>query len=290
MLSQPGNCHDDDSNSDLESDLSCVPQLDGQLASPFSPITSQQPPITVSLVRNAPYTLNKEKQLTRLGQNASIANFTIDQTGPTNINIQCSTGFYQLVAKPTLSGLLAPNLTVKGVPVFCSDEVTPKLDQMRRNVNAVLHFKVGNKEQQESATVHLHHTQQKVQVQGRAAPWFVENVLKNIFEEEAKNNELNIRHVNHQASTVAAGRHVDSSSSASSRLCFHCKKMIRTNAKLVSVCGNCCNSFHNSKTSPCFTSHACGGTVPPRSSSSNIFGEISMNKNLYYSECFRKFE
>ena len=142
---------------------------------------------------------------------------------------------------------------------------------MKRNVNALLHFKVLIKDQQESATVHLHHTQQKVQVQGRAAPWFVENVLKDIFDKEAKNKELSIREINHQASTVATGIQAESSSSVVSKSCSHCKKLFRSNTKLVSSCNNCCGSFHNSKTSPCFISHVCGGpsvTTPISSSSS----------------------
>ena len=120
--------------------------------------------------RNAPYTLNKDKQMLQLAKNATIADFEIDISSPTNVNIQCSSGFYQLVAKPVISALLVPNLTVSSIPVSCSDSVTPKLDQLKRNVNVVLHFKVGGKENQESATVHLHHTQQKVQIQGLAAP------------------------------------------------------------------------------------------------------------------------
>ena len=112
-----------------------------------------------------------------LVKNASIDNFFIESTTPTNVNIQCYSGFYQLVAKPVLSSLLEPNQSVLGVPISCSDPITPKLDQLKRNVNAVLHFKVGQSERQEIATVLLHNTQQKVQIQGGAAPWFADNVL-----------------------------------------------------------------------------------------------------------------
>ena len=71
---------------------------------------------------------------------------------------------------------------------------------MRRDTNVVIHFKVGQKECQESATVHLHHTQQKVQVQGRAAPWFVDSVLKERFESEAKDKEFSIKNLNSRIS------------------------------------------------------------------------------------------
>ena len=253
---------------DIDSPL---PQLDG-LCDGLDldlPGSSSQ----ISMVTNipaAPYTLNKEKQLTRLSKNALITDFTIDATSSTNINIQCSSGFYQLVAKPTLSSLLVPNLTIKGVPIHCSDSITPKLDQLRRNVNAVLHFKAVLGDQQESATVHLHHTQQKVQVQGRAAPWFVDNVLKDTFVKEAKDRELNIRQINSQLSTSSTKpSHTDPSFPDQSKSCPYCKKSFRANNKSLSRCGNCCHTFHNSRNSPCFNSHVCLAALgsPPVSSS-----------------------
>ena len=258
--------HLDSKHKEVSSDDDlAMPQFDGP--NDNTDLKSLSPCSRTSLpnnVRAAPYTLNKEKQLSRLGRNATISAFNIDETSPTNINIQCSSGFYQLVAKPTLSNLLVPNLTVRGVPITCSDSITPKLDQMMRNVNAVLHFKVVLGGQQESATVHLHHTQQKVQVQGRGAPWFVENVLKETFEKGAKDRELNIRQINSQLSASSSNtRHVGSTPSDLIRPCPQCKKQIRPNTKLLSMCGNCHQTLHNSKSNPCFLSHVCRVSTSP---------------------------
>ena len=238
-----------------------IQQCDGNdsLMSLDTASNTSEPPVKV---RNAPYVLNKEKQISKLVRNSSLTNFEIEVTGPTNVNIQCSTGFYQLVAKPVLQGLLVPNLVVGGLAVSCSDPVTPKLDQLQRNVNTVLHFKVNINGEQESATIHLHHTQQKIQVQGRAAQWFVDNVLHETFNKEAKENELNIRSINTKvgASLTKQSRAATMTESASN--CFHCKKQFRNRAQAKSspsFCANCSQNFHNTKANPCLLLHVCSG-------------------------------
>ena len=267
----------DSENGDF--DVSDIMQIDGNVS--IESIESQnshyQPLTSSACIRTAPYTLNKEKQLSRLGRNAALNDFDIDVNSDTNINIQCSSGFYQVVAKPTIASLLVPGLSVAGVPVYCSDPINPKLDQMKRNVNAVVHFKVGEKDHQESATIHLHHTQQKVQVQGRAAHWFVYNVLKDIFEKEAENQELSIRNVNNQLNTGTAK--LRNSSSSASKSCSHCNKQLRT--KSLSICISCCQSFHNSKTSPCFQSHPCNAVQLAKNPSQTTI--ISSTSSISYS-------
>ena len=93
--------------------------------------------------RQAPYTLNRDKQMARLERNSSIDDFTIDVNDPDNVNIQCSSGFYTAVGKPSLSGLLDYAATFAGVPIKCYEDCTPKLDQLNRNINVLLRFKVG---------------------------------------------------------------------------------------------------------------------------------------------------
>ena len=244
----------------------CIPQCDGNDSLVSLDSTSSYSFVPPPNVRNAPFTLNKEKQMSTLAKNASLNNFEREVTGPTNVNIQCSTGFYQVVAKPVLQGLLVPNLIVAGLTISCSDPITPKLDQLRRNVNAVLHFKVGDNGVQESATVHLHHTQQKVQVQGRAAQWFVDNVLHEAFTKEAKANELKIRNINSQVSLAATRPSRATTMTDSSICCFYCKKQCRTKPHSKSppaYCNNCSQYFHNTKAIPCFLSHVCPvSTIP----------------------------
>ena len=93
--------------------------------------------------RQAPYTLNRDKQMARLERNSSIDDFTIDVNDPDNVNIQYSSGFYIPVGKPSLSGLLGYAATFAGVPIKCYEDCTPKLDQLNRNINVLLRFKVG---------------------------------------------------------------------------------------------------------------------------------------------------
>ena len=236
-----------------------IPQVDGN----DSIASLDSTPSVAANLRRADYTLNKNKQLNRLAKNATIPNFTIDINSSTNATIQCSSGFYQLVAKPVLSSLLQPYFLVSSTPIYCSDSLSPKLDQLNRNVNVVLHFKVGDNESQESATVHLHHTQQKVQVQGLAATWFVKHVLKNKFASGAHEHELNIRILNSNMSKSAdelSGPGHRDTKTCSQTVCPHCKTKFRSNSKLLN-CGYCSQKFHDSKQNPCLQRHYCPRSV-----------------------------
>ena len=263
-------------NSTIDSDVSAILQVDGNISIPVSDgldeITESRGPILNPMskpviTRTAPFTLNHSKQLTKITKNASLKDFEIEITSTTNINIQCSAGFYQLVAKPVLSRLLVPKMSVMGVAITCSDPVSPKLDQLQRDVNAVIHFKVEARDKQENATVHLHHTQQKVQVQGNASHWFVDSVLRVGFEAGAKDHELNIRSLNAQLSTALPSDKVLGKGSETPKTCAHCMKNFRANTKNPTICCKCSKSFHNSRTLPCFVSHVCSGITPPSTAS-----------------------
>ena len=167
--------------------------------------------------------------------------------------------------KPFLSSLLVPNFVVSGVSISCSDSISPKLDQLKRNVNTLIHFKVGVNYNQESATIHLHHTQQKVHIQGNAAPWFTEHVLQGPFSSGARNMELSIRNLNSQISSSVPKTNPLGNVA---KLCSHCKKQIKQSAKSLSFCGNCCQTFHSTKINPCFLSHICTGPPPGTPTSS----------------------
>ena len=120
----------------LESPPYTIPQNDGNdsLGS-----LSEAPGIAAnSSLRIAPYILNRDKQMARLGKNSKIEDFTIEVTDPTNVNIQCSTGFFIAVAKPSLTGLLGYSATISWFPIRCYEDSTSKLDQLNRNVNHVL--------------------------------------------------------------------------------------------------------------------------------------------------------
>ena len=80
--------------------LSSIQPNTSNTVRPEPPFVSD-PGISVSC--QAPYILNKEKQISNLAKHANICNFEIDRTGPHNTNIQCSTGFYEAVPKPALT-------------------------------------------------------------------------------------------------------------------------------------------------------------------------------------------
>ena len=108
------------------------------------------------------------------------------------VNIQCSVGFYEAVAKPSLSGLSRGyRQQVAGVDIHCT--LIRNTQDMSYSVSSFfLRFELsgpGVLPDPAPLSVHLHHTQRRVQVQGggtmpdksRAAVWFVDNVLKQRF-------------------------------------------------------------------------------------------------------------
>ena len=187
--------------------MSNILQVDGlsDLSFPTSPL--QYLPTTPALpstgpsmglpghpenVKRAPYNLNRTKQVTKLGNDASINDYEIN-VSPTeqNINIVCSTGFYSLVVLPTFSSVfIGFTKTVANVKICCSD-LTGKVDGSNANVNTVIFFKINpeNSSCTNNVTITLHHTVRKVQVQGssivknsiRANVWFLENILLGMF-------------------------------------------------------------------------------------------------------------
>ena len=202
---------------------------------------------------HAPYTLNKRKQITTLAKHSNLIDFNIDITSAHNTNIQCSAGFYEAVPKPALSAIYEGfRVTVSGTLVSCIESRVKK-DQLGRHDNLVLRFLVAT-DGGTTAVVHLHHTQQLVQVQGSASQWFVKNFLKHIFATEAESKRLVINNLNKVFE--AAGRGLDKQIDIDSESCTHCGIKFRKNSK-PAICGNCTGSFHNTKQNKCFLSHNC---------------------------------
>ena len=139
-------------------------------------------------ILQAQYTLNQAKQLSGLSKDSIKDDFSIDVTNDTNINIWCSTGFYEAVGKRAFSTINKGYQTVIDKVSICCDDVRLKKDQLGSLDNCVFWFKVGIKGEQ-NATIHLHNTRRMIQVQGAAAFWFVEHVLKERFSNEAKNKK-----------------------------------------------------------------------------------------------------
>ena len=183
-LSSPGGF----ASSPLFSDL--VPQLDGNLSlmSPLANSSSNASKPNPS-VRRAPFNLNKAKQLSKIHSDTFLKDFKITVSpSQTNVNIQCSTGFYTQAVLPSFCGITKGTIfNAACFTVYCHNLVG-RVDNTDADVNAVLKFLISKASGKSigGVTMHLHHTTRKVQVQGsaivggqiKAAVWFVENVVK----------------------------------------------------------------------------------------------------------------
>ena len=215
----------------------------------------------------APYALNQLKQVAGLVKHANLSDFEVEvNDSNTNINIQCSSGFYQSVAKSAFSNLSEGfQRQIFSITIRCI-EIRNTLDMGSNIPGQLLKFDLkgaGVTPEPARVSVHLHHTQQKVQIQGGArmpdqttAPvWFLENLLKERFVSLAKHRKYDIKEINRKIGTLKAHSGLQKSS-AKVGTCPHCKKSFKSNSK-PAMCGNCCSYFHNTKQNKCFVSHVC---------------------------------
>ena len=241
---------------------STIPQCDGV----FDIVEEENAHANLELQahhRVAPYILNKTKQLNNLSKDATKHDFEIEITHETNVNVQCSTGFFLAVAKPAFSNLSKGyKAVVSGVGLTCED-TRCQGDRLGRDVNWVFWFKValnGPNSSLSSATVHIHNTQRLIQVQGGAAIWFVENALKERFINESKNKKVDIAVIN-KTFNLMSKKLLESGTRNSS--CPICNQKFKSNSK-TTLCQSCKLSFHNTKQYPCMKAHKCTqGIVDP---------------------------
>ena len=241
--------------------FSPIRQLDGMcdLDTP-----EPRPPMNV---RAAPYILDHNKQISKLANDASIDDFEI-VVSPTehNVNIFCSTGFYSLVAIPSFSSISAEfSATVAGMNVSCFD-ITGKKDGAEAIVNTVYFFRLGtgSKSSVAKVTIHLHHTQRKVQVQGgslidnriRAGVWFVENFLLKTFSKVSQEKSMDIKKFNSAVREMVAS-HIGKI--GAQQQCKACEIPF-TGKSQRQTCNVCNLKYHKG----CFTStnHTCIGAGP----------------------------
>ena len=204
------------------------------------------------------YTLNQRKQLLGLAKNAKLVDFEIlmNDNGR-NLNIQCSTGFYEAVAKPSFSGLSTGyHNQVDSIFVECT-EIRSLLDMASSLPGSLLKFKLygpGVSPSPASLSVHLHHTQQKVQVQGgarlpdnmTAAAWFVHKVIKDIFITAAKTKKFDVENINRVVGNMITNQEYSPPSIPA--CCPHCNKKFTANSKPV-ICPRCSEYRHKGKCS-----------------------------------------
>ena len=261
--------------------LSPIVQLDGVddtlPGSPIDPtsgtVTGYHPPSATSSLQ-APYQLNKQRQVSKLLRDASIEDFEItNNDNDRNVCIQCSVGFYEAVSKPAISSLSTGfSQQVQGVSVKCT-VFRKTLDQNESMSGLLLRFELsgqGISPNPAPLSIHLHNTQRKIQLQGGATMpdgskipiWFVEHLLKDIFQTQAKAKSYNIQNINRLVRSMHCKDGNTSRLPSSQAQCNHCKKKFSNNSKPV-ICPRCSLSKHSTKCQPCPTSTQQPGSSTP---------------------------
>ena len=150
--------------------------------------------------------MNANKQADKIVKDTNIEDFTINYNDNyRNININCSSGFYLQVARPTLNLLTNDQIeSILGTNVIY-ENATQNMDNTGNEFNITLFFKlVEASGKSAKVTIHTHHSTRMVQVQGgkvladksTAALWFVQNVIYNKFKSLAHSKSLQITALN----------------------------------------------------------------------------------------------
>lgn len=214
--------------------------------------------------RVAEFELNKAKQTAGICKDALLQDFKlVHKDQDKNINIECSSGFYHQVAKPTLCSLSQDFIPpILGSSIFCSN-ITKNTDAHGYEYSLTMFFKISQDNGNSTkVTIHAHHSARLVQIQGGAALpdkstsalWFVRNVLYGKFQVLAEAKCLSISRIN-EAITSLAGP----SSNSSKTKCGSCDIPFDSRSKPV-YCVRCVLWFHKTN---CHRAHRCGTALPP---------------------------
>ena len=207
----------------------------------------------------ANFVLNRAKQINSLGEDTALDDFEVTiNDSDKNVNIHCSTGFYDKVAKPVLCGLSqGSNISVNNISIECN-RIDYNRDRTLCEYNRVLHLQLGGsgKTNIGKITIHLHHTKRHIQMQGstimsdgnRSPVWFLNTFIKEKFTNLAKFRKFDIACVNKNINAIISKQKKASSVVSS---CSNCMRHFTQNTK-PTKCTNCEKFFH--KTS-CLPSH-----------------------------------
>ena len=268
-ISSEGSFHVED---DLLSPLNLL-QVDGQgdLDTPVVPT-----PMTSSSAVKAPYHLNKSKQAAKVVSDATKDNLEVTvNNSDTNVNIQCNTGFFIVVACPCLSAINKGTTNqYSSVQVVCTDFFC-QVDQAGYPDFTRINFEMFGPAKLPLGKVclHLRHTTRLIQIQGSArmpnkttaAVWFAETVLLEKFRKIAKVKQFDITTFNDAILDMSRNHHIAANTGS---YCSYCNKLFSAQSKPV-MCSSCQKYIHTS----CSKSHssACSieSTIPrkrPRTS------------------------
>ena len=233
----------------------------------------------------ANFELNRARQtagIYRDAQNQDFKLFHKDQDK--NINIECSSGFYSQVAKPTICSLSQDYIPpVLGHTIIC-DNITRNIDALGSEYNLTLFFMVTpEKGRGMKVTIHTHNSTRLVQVQGgalmadktTAALWFVKNVLYGKFQVLAKSRRYKISNFNHAILDSAVSSPLD----PTKMKCGGCDISFDSRSKPI-FCPRCTKWFHKTN---CQKGHRCfipspiatGPVSPPSTSAQPLLLQIS---------------
>ena len=211
--------------------------------------------------KTAQFSLNKDKQMNALANDAALANFTvIVNDNDKNVGIQCSTAFYDAVAKPVMCGLSKDaTLNINNISVNCS-HIDFNRDSNGYEYNRVLHVRLGGSGQFSigKVTIHLHHTKRLIQMQGsalmpdgtRSPVWFLNTFVKERFARLAKLKQYDITALN-DAVRRTVEQHKVSENIGNN--CCQCLRLFASNAK-PTQCINCSKYFHKTGCLPAHSS------------------------------------
>ena len=236
---------------------------------------TQQPGIK----KVANFALNRDKQVERLGIDANVADYEIAiNDEDRNVNILCSTGFYDKVAKPVFSSLAkGSTMSLNNISISC-DHIDYNRDKTLCEYNRVLHIKLGGAGQFSigKVTIHLHHTKRLVQMQGsvtmpdgcKAPVWFLNTFVRDKFANLAKSRKYDISAFNRLINQMVT-LHKKSSNVSSN--CAQCMRQFSANSR-PTLCSSCMQMYH--KTS-CLLAHSSSCSRSIQSLTSNMSSQES---------------
>ena len=230
--------------------------------------------------KTASFALNKEKQIHNLGVDSHLPDFEITMNdSDRNVNIQCSSAYYDAVAKPVLCGLTKEtSLNFNNIAINCS-HINYNRDRNGYEYNRVLHIVLtgGGQASIGKVTVHLHHTTRLLQLQGSSvmpdgntAPvWFLNTFVKERFTRISKDKHYDIKALNEAIRKVVAK---EINNEETSNICSLCTRLFTTKAK-PTKCTTCTQYFHRTNCLPVHTASCrttSTGAVSPSQIPSNI--------------------
>ena len=145
------------------------------------------------------HTHNKAKQAAKLKADINKAHVAfISKNDGAEVTIECSSGFYEKVAKPTFCKLSPGKLLDHPSSSFELKMIKPTVDNSGTPEKTQFSFAFVTMGIECKLTITLYHTTRKVQVQGsrvmpdgsKAAHWFVKHVMQREFSKLAQENKL----------------------------------------------------------------------------------------------------